>query len=238
MSAPLLATKLYLPPARPNRVPRPRLIARLNQNHPLTLIAAPAGFGKTTLVSDWIPKSEHCITWVSLDDGDNDPTCFWAYVIAALQRLRADWAESALALLRSPQPPPLMSVLTTLINEIADFPENFALVLDDYHLITTQSLHEALVFLLNHLPPQMGVVITTRADPPLPLARWRARNQLSEIRADDLRSRMVTRSKCTARARAVSSPATLPPITTASAPVGAHVICVEKLFITPYLPSW
>ena len=123
-SAPLLATKLYLPPARPNRVPRLRLSMRLNEAtaRPLTLIAAPAGFGKTTTLSEWVPKSEHCVTWLSLDDGDNDPTRFWMYVIAALQRLRADLGESALTLLQSPQPPPITSVLTTLINEIAGFP--------------------------------------------------------------------------------------------------------------------
>ncbi len=171
-SSPLLTTKLYLPPARPNRVPRSRLIARLNENRPLTLITAPAGFGKTTLLSEWIPRSQHCVTWLSLEDGDNDLTRFWVYV-AALQRLRADLGESALALLQSPQPPPITSILTTLINEIAAFPENFSLVLDDYHIITTQPIHEALRFLLYHLPPRMRVILAARADPPLPLARRR-----------------------------------------------------------------
>jgi len=187
VATPLLTTKLYLPPTRPNRVPRPRLTTRLNESHPLTLVAAPAGFGKTTTLSEWIPKSQHCVTWLSLDDADNDPTRFWMYVISALQKLRADLGESALALLQSPQPPPIMSILTTLINEIADFPESFSLVLDDYHLITTQPIHEALAFLLDHLPPHVRVIVTTRADPPLPLARLRARDQLTELRADDLR---------------------------------------------------
>ena len=187
MLTPLLATKLYIQPARPNRVPRPRLIEQLNSIRPLTLIAAPAGFGKTTLLSDWIPKSKHCVTLLSLDEDDNDPIRFWVYVVAALQKLRANLGNDALALLQSPQPPPITSVLSTLINEISSFPESFSIALEDYHLIKTQPIHEALTFLLEHLPPQMHIILTTRADPPLPIARLRARNQLSELRADDLR---------------------------------------------------
>jgi LuxR family transcriptional regulator, maltose regulon positive regulatory protein len=183
----LLGTKLYIPPARPNRVPRPRLIEQLNILRPLTLIAAPAGFGKTTLLSDWIPQSHHCVTWLSLDEDDNDPIRFWVYVVATLQKLRANLGESALALLQSPQPPPITSSLSTLINEISSFPEDFSIVLDDYHLIKTQPIHEALTFLLDHLPPQMHMILTTRADPALSIARLRARNQLNELRADDLR---------------------------------------------------
>lgn len=187
MLTPLLATKLYIPPARPNRVPRPRLIEKLNSTRPLTLIAAPAGFGKTTLVSDWIPQSQHCVTWLSLDEGDNDPVRFWSYVVATIQKLRANLGERELALLQSPQPPPITSVLSTLINELASFPESFFIVLDDYHVIKTQSIHEALTFLLDHLPPQMHIILTTRADPALPIPRLRARNQLIELRAEDLR---------------------------------------------------
>lgn len=187
MLTPLLATKLFIPPARPNRVPRPRLIEQLMVLRPLTLVAAPAGFGKTTLLSDWIPKSKHCVTWLSLDEGDNDPIRFWVYVIAALQKLRTDLGEDALALLKSPQLPPITAILSTLINEIVSFPEDFFIVLDDYHLIKTQSIHEALTFLLDHLPAQMHIILTTRADPPLPVARLRTRNQLTELRADDLR---------------------------------------------------
>jgi len=153
----------------------------------LTLIAAPAGFGKTTLLSDWIPQSEHCVTWLSLDEDDNDPTRFWVYVVAALQKLRANLCEGASDLLQSSQPPPITSILSTLINEISTFPENFSIVLDDYHLIKTQPIHEALTFLLDHLPSQMHIILTTRADPPLPIARLRARNQLTELRADNLR---------------------------------------------------
>ena len=187
MLSPLLTTKLYVPAARPNRVPRQRLIEQLNLSRPLVLITAPTGFGKTTLLSDWIRNSKHCVTWLSLDNDDNDPTQFWMYVIAALQRLRADLGNSALTLLQSPQPPPITSILTTLINEIIDFPENFSIILDDYHVIKGQPIHEALTFLLDHLPPHMRVILATRADPPLPIARLRAQNQLTELRVDDLR---------------------------------------------------
>ena len=189
IASPLLTTKLYIPPPRPNRVPRSRLIARLNDAaaRPLTLITAPAGFGKTTLLSEWIPRSQHCVTWLSLDDGDNDSIRFWMYVIAALQKLHVHLGEGALTLLHLPQPPPITSILTTLINEIDDFPENFSIVLDDYHAITIQPIHEALAFLLDHLPPQMRVILSSRADPSLPLARLRSRDQLTELRADDLR---------------------------------------------------
>ena len=185
--SPLLTTKLFLPPARLNLVPRQRLTTRLNQSHPVVLIAAPAGFGKTTLLSEWIPTSPHCVTWLSLDDGDNDPGRFWLYIIAALQRLHTTLGASAQVLLHSLPSTSLTAVLTTLLNEIADFPNDFALVLDDYHVITHQPIHEALTFLLDHRPPNMRMVIATRADPPLPLARLRARGQLAELRAGDLR---------------------------------------------------
>ena len=187
MISPMLATKLYIHSARPNRVPRPRLIEQLNRTKPLTLIVAPAGFGKTTLLSDWIPQSRHGVTWLSLDEDDNDPIRFWAYVVAALQKLQADLGESARALLQSPQPPPITTVLSMLINKISSCRDHFSLVLDDYHLIKTQSIHQGLTFLLDHLPEQMHIILTTRADPPLPIARLRARNQLIELRAADLR---------------------------------------------------
>ena len=187
MLTPLLATKLFIPPARPNRVPRPRLIEQLNILRPLMLISAPAGFGKTTLLSDWIPQSQHCVTWLSIDEDDNDPIRFWVYVVAALQKLRANLGEDALTLLQSPQPPPITGILSTLINDISSFPDDFSIVLDDYHLIRVRSIHEALTFLLSHLPPRMHVILTTRSDPPLPIARLRVRNQLFELRANDLR---------------------------------------------------
>jgi len=185
----LLSTKLFIPRPRKNLVPRPHLIERLNSglDKKLTLIAAPAGFGKTTLLSEWIPQSPRCVTWLSLDEGDNDSTRFWAYFITSLQKLNPDLGGSALALLQSPQAPPIISVLVALINEVIAFSDAFSVVLDDYHFIGIQPIHEALAFLITHLPANMHLVITTRVDPPLPLARLRVRDNLTEIRANDLR---------------------------------------------------
>jgi LuxR family transcriptional regulator, maltose regulon positive regulatory protein len=173
-------------------VPRPRLGEFLNEGigRKLTLISAPAGFGKTTLLSEWRMLhlgGEYPLTWVSLEEADNDPTRFLSYLIAALQVIEANVGEAVLASLRSPQPPPTESVLTALINDIASISEDFALVLDDYHLIAHEAVHGAVTFLLDHLPPQAHLVISSRADPPLPLARLRARGQMTEIHADDLR---------------------------------------------------
>jgi LuxR family maltose regulon positive regulatory protein len=189
MSTPILATKLYIPLPRPKVVLRPRLLEQLNegQHRKMTLITAPAGYGKTTLLSEWIPQSEHCVTWVSLDDGDNDPVQFWAYFIAALQMLDAEIGRNALALMRTPVLPPIEAILAILLSEIAAFPNYFALVLDDYHLIDSKPIDNALTFLLEHLPRQMHLVIATREDPNLPLARLRARDQLTELRVADLR---------------------------------------------------
>ena len=185
----LLNTKLFIPRPRKNLVSRPRLVERLNAGleKKLTLIAAPAGFGKTTLLSEWIPQSPRCVTWLSLDEADNDSTRFWTYFISSLQGLHSQLGESALALLQSLQTPPINSILTALINDISAFPDAFAIVLDDYHLIELQPIHEALTFLIAHLPVNMHLVITTRIDPPLHLARLRARDNLIEIRANDLR---------------------------------------------------
>jgi LuxR family maltose regulon positive regulatory protein len=236
MEAPLLQTKLYIPPSRPELVSRPRLIQRLNAGlqRKLTLVSAPAGFGKTTLLSEWVAgqgaaptgaPSWHRLApqgsrppgvpregsspapdpvgfragaggtgWVSLDEGDNDPARFLAYLVAALQTVQADVGTAALAALQSPQPPPAESVLTALINEIAALPgpgdhedRSYILVLDDYHLITAQPIHDTITFLLDHLPPNLHLVVATRADPPLPIARLRGRGQLTELRESDLR---------------------------------------------------
>ena len=189
MSTPILATKLYIPPPRPNVVLRPRLIERLNEglHRKLTLISAPAGFGKTTLVSEWVAGCERPAAWLSLDEGDNDPTRFLTYLVAALQTIAANIGEGVLGVLQSPQPPPTESILTALLNEITTIPDNFVLVLDDYHVIDAKPVDHALTFLLEHLPPQMHLVIATREDPQLPLARLRARGQLTELRAADLR---------------------------------------------------
>jgi LuxR family maltose regulon positive regulatory protein len=189
--APLVTTKLALPPARPALVPRPRLMDRLEAGlqRKLTLIAAPAGCGKTTLVSAWhatAPGSAWPLAWLSLDVGDNDPARFWSYAIAALQALHAGLGADALALLQSPQPPPLTTVLTLLINALAVLPAPVALVLDDYHAITAPAIHQSLAFLLEHQPSQLRLVIISRVDPPLPLMRLRARGELTEVRAADL----------------------------------------------------
>ncbi|MCL4302267.1 MAG: hypothetical protein KJ077_41650 [Anaerolineae bacterium] len=191
MSGPLLTTKLYIPrqSAKQPLVLRPHLTARLNEglNDRLTLISAPAGFGKTTLLSKWIPDAQHCVAWLSLDAGDNDPIRFWTYGITALQMLQNGLGQSALSLLQAPQPPSLESILTHLINELTTFPDDFVLVLDDYHVIENPALHDSLAYLLSHLPPKMHLILTSRADPALPLSRLRARRQLTEIRAADLR---------------------------------------------------
>jgi LuxR family maltose regulon positive regulatory protein len=185
----LLSTKLYIPRPRSNLVSRPRLTDFLNVglDRKLTLIAAPAGFGKTTLLSEWIPQSPRCVTWLSLDEGDNDPARFWAYFIAALQMLNPDIGMGAQAWLQSSQRPDFEQILTMLINEIAAFPDAFAQVFDDYHLIDNPEVDRGLAFLLAHQPPNMHLVINSRADPDLPLSRLRARGQLVELRAADLR---------------------------------------------------
>jgi len=186
---PILATKLYIPPLRPNVVIRPRLIERLNEGlqRKLTLIAAPAGFGKTTLVSAWVAGCDRQVAWLSLDKGDSDPTLFLTYLVAALQTIAPTIGEGMLGALQSPQPPPAASILTALLNEITTIQDNFVLVLDDYHVIDAKPIDHALTFLLEHLPPQMHLVIATREDPPLPLARLRVGGYLTELRAVDLR---------------------------------------------------
>src|SRR5512135_1993543 len=189
MPAPILATKLYIPPPRPKIILRPRLIQRLNEglHGKLTLISAPAGFGKTTLVSEWIASSERPVAWLSLDAGDNGTTRFLAYLVAAVQTVVPKIGERLLIALQSPQPPPAESILTALLNEITTVPADFSLVLDDYHVIDSQAVDQALTFLVEHLPPQLHLVIASREDPPLPLARLRVRGPLTELRAIDLR---------------------------------------------------
>ncbi len=193
VAMPLLETKLYVPRARPDIVPRRRLIEQLDEgtNRRLTLISAPAGFGKTTLLAEWIRQSDRCVCWVSLDESDNNLSRFWAYFIGALQTFRPDLGENTRivmnAQMRQPHRLRQEALLTPLVNEIAALKENIGLVLDDYHIITNAEIHEGIAFLLEHLPPQMHLIMTSRADPPLPLPRFRARNQLNELRADDLR---------------------------------------------------
>ena len=195
MPAALLETKFYVPRPRRGLVPRPRLSERLDRGtaSKLMLVSAPAGFGKTTLLTEWLaagpaaPADERLAAWLSLDRGDNDPASFWAYVIAALRTVAAGVGESALALLHAPQPPPIETVLTALLNDLGAIAADIVLVLDDYHVIDAREVQDGMAFLLDHLPPRLHVVIASRADPALPLARLRARGELAEIRAAELR---------------------------------------------------
>jgi LuxR family maltose regulon positive regulatory protein len=191
MPTPILATKLNIPPPRAKIVLRPRLIERLNEGlsagRKLTLISASAGFGKSTLVSEWVAGCGRPVAWLSLDEGDNDLAGFLTYLVAALKTIKVEVGAGLLEALQAPQPPSTESILTALLNEIAAFPDHFVLVLDDYHVLDSKPVDEALTFLLDHLPPQMHLVITTREDLHLSLARLRARDQLTELRAADLR---------------------------------------------------
>ena len=189
MAVTLLATKLYIPPSRPTVVLRSRLTKRLDRDlhRKLTLVSAPAGFGKTTLVSEWVAACKRPVAWLSLDEAEGELTRFLAYLIAALQTVSPTIGKGIQGRLESPQPPPTTVLLTALLNDITTLPDKFVLVLDDYHVVDAEEIDEALTFLLEHLPPQLHVVITTREDPQLPLARLRARGELTELRAADLR---------------------------------------------------
>ncbi len=189
MTEPLLETKLYLPKLRPDVVARPRLSERLcrGAESKLTLISAPAGFGKTTLLTEWLAATPEravaCFHWTRRTA---DPATFWTYVISALQTVVPGVGASALPLLQSADSP-IEPVLTIVINELGAVPHDVAIVLDDYHVVESPDIEEGMIFLLEHLPSQVHVVIATRADPRLPLARLRARGELVEVRAADLR---------------------------------------------------
>ena len=189
MSQPILTTKLFIPPPRPGLLPRPHLIEKLNKGatYPLTLVSAAAGSGKTTLLSAWSAGSQRPTAWVSLDASDNDPVQFLTYLIAAFQTHRADLGEEALQGLRAAPNAPPTATLVTLINELTELPENTTLILDDCHVITNRPVVELCIFLIDHLPPHIHLILASRINPPLPLARYRARNQLVEIRGQDLR---------------------------------------------------
>lgn len=184
----LLSTKIVLPSVRPSLVERPRLIRRLDEGvmGKLTLVTGPAGAGKTTLLSNWLRQSSLQPAWISLDAGDNDDARFWSYVIAALQRLQAGIASQVLILLSSLQFGSMEAILTPFVNALATLPFDVALVLDDYHLIEAQSVHEALSFVLAHLPSQIHFVIASRSTPPFSLAQMRAQGHLCELDATDL----------------------------------------------------
>jgi LuxR family transcriptional regulator, maltose regulon positive regulatory protein len=185
----LLATKLYVPKPRTNVVIRSRLHERLRvgAQGKLTLISAPAGFGKTTLISAWLASNPISAAWVSLDRADSDPTRFLAYLVSGLQRLVPQLDTAVLTLLQSPQPPPSETILTLLLNDLAAISADIVLILDDYHTIENQAIDSVVSFFIDHLPPQLHLIIATREDPSLPLARLRARGQLTEVRAADLR---------------------------------------------------
>jgi LuxR family transcriptional regulator, maltose regulon positive regulatory protein len=154
---------------------------------PLTLVCAPAGFGKTALLADWARRGRRPVGWLSLDEADNDPARFWRHVVAALEGVRPGVAERVAPLLGPPAPSSFEGLVTALINELAAQPDEVVVVLDDYHLVEAQPVHVSLGFLLEHLPPGLQLVVASRADPPLPLARLRAGGQLAELRAADLR---------------------------------------------------
>jgi LuxR family transcriptional regulator, maltose regulon positive regulatory protein len=186
---PLLATKIFIPALRVRRVVRNRLLERLEagKHRPLTLIAAPAGAGKTTVVSEWLAACPQPAAWLSLDQSENDPATFWRHLLAAIRRVWAGFGQGVVDLLQSPQPPAPADVASLIVNELAAMNDSLTLVLDDYHVITVDAVNEGLTTLLETPPPQLRLVMLTRSDPSLPLARMRARDQLTEIRAADLR---------------------------------------------------
>ena len=173
-------------------IARPRLFSLLEEGRqrPLTLVSAPAGFGKTTLLSAWVqalsPGNPH-VAWVSLDEADNDPVHFLSYVLTALDRAQPGMCTEFLTYVRTQHSPALQSVLMELINRLAEQVEQFLLILDDYHLVTEEAIHRSLTYLIDHLPLQLRIILATRTDPPLPLSRLRARGQLLEVRAEHLR---------------------------------------------------
>jgi LuxR family transcriptional regulator, maltose regulon positive regulatory protein len=185
----LVATKLHRPRPRPGLVVRPRLAERLDQGieGELVLVSTPAGFGKTTLVAHWAAGTSWPVAWLSLDERDNDPARFWRHVAAALATVRPGVDERVAALLGGPQPASFQAVGTALVNQLAEAEERVVLVLDDYHLVQAPEVHASVSFLLEHLPRQLRLVLVSRADPPLPLARLRAGGQLAELREADLR---------------------------------------------------
>jgi LuxR family transcriptional regulator, maltose regulon positive regulatory protein len=187
----LLITKFTVPPVRSTLLARSHLLNILEQSRsaPLTLLSAPAGFGKTTLLSTWASQSTRRVAWLTLDEQDNDPTRFWAYVIAALRKAGSSVGEAAEASLHFPQPSLLTGALTSLINDLTALAQDTALILDDYHLIREQAIHDSLQFVLDHHPSCPHLVLAGRVDPPLALARLRARGQVVEILETDLRLR-------------------------------------------------
>ena len=191
MDLPLLATKFYVPPLRPDQVPRERLIERLDDGlllgHCLTLVSAPAGFGKTTLISEWATTCDRKLSWLTLDEDDNDPLMFMRYFVAALQIIDDRIGKGLVDVLKSPQAPAIDSAIYGLVNEIAVSDLPFIMVIDDYHLIQNPEIHNVMAFLLDHMPEQMHLVLITRTEPSLPVAKLRASGLMSELHREDLR---------------------------------------------------
>jgi LuxR family maltose regulon positive regulatory protein len=192
-TSPVLATKFFIPRRRAGAVPRRRLLERLDRGleSKLTLVSAPPGFGKTTLLAEWLASpsaKERDIAWLALDQNDNHQPTFWSYLVGALERVRPDAGKGGvLEMLRSQQPPPIETLLVMVLNEVAANPDDLVLVLDDYHVIDVPAIHAGIEFLLEHMPPQMHLIIASRADPSVTLPRLRARGELTEVRATDLR---------------------------------------------------
>ena len=184
----MLLTKLHIPSPGKNLVPRDNLSSKLNQGlkSKLTLISAPAGFGKTTLLSEWINKEDIPTAWFSLSKGDNDPVDFLSYIILAIQGIRKEFGHSALELLKSPNTPNTESIINLLINEIIQIRKDFLLVLDDFHLINNKDISKLVGYFLEHIPDNIHIVISTRSDPNLSIAKLRSQNHLIELRSTDL----------------------------------------------------
>jgi LuxR family maltose regulon positive regulatory protein len=188
----LVTTKLHAPKTRTNLVARPRLREALgwNEGRKLTLVSAPAGFGKTTLLAEWTEDwsaQGRSVAWVSLDESDNGPSRFLSYLVGALQAAEGGIGEGVVASLRSPEIPSVEILVGALVNELVDLPQGIMVVLDDYHLIYSEPVHEAVTYLIEHLPENVHLVISGRTDPPLPLPKLRAQGQMAEIRAAELR---------------------------------------------------
>lgn len=184
---PLLLTKFHIPAPRAGLVPRPRLLERMGLSGKLILICAPAGFGKTTLASCLLAGQDRPVAWLSLDEADNDPHRFFSYLISALNQTDPAIGQASLEMLQSSDVPPVAALFSHLINDLAQSTQGYILALDDYHLIQNQTIHKALAFLLENQPPQLSLILISRAEPPLPLAKLRAKNQLAELNANDLR---------------------------------------------------
>jgi LuxR family maltose regulon positive regulatory protein len=189
MTTPLLQTKLFKPRPRPNLVRRPHIIEKLKEGlaRKLILVSAPAGYGKSTLLSEWAETEGHQVAWLSIDEGDNDLKRFFSYLILAAQKVDEHLGQDVLPALQASDNPQIESLLTYFINDIIESTEEFALILDDYHLIENKEIHDGIQFLIDHVPPNLHIIIASRVDPPLPLMRLRARDQLTEIRLQDLR---------------------------------------------------